>query len=214
MFRPKSASSDDERVRKVEEFLISFFPEASSQRMTLFAKALVEAPDWGPALYHYGARDVGSLKNMANALKRAKKSINEVSPWVETGLETAVHQRYMNKLEPEPMPIPTKTDDMMVALEWWISATDIVEDMMRDWRPSHGKSVRAMAMIEDARKTWTAITGKDAPPKRLRVDSRFGRYLKGVFDAVGVHADLANAYNAWASNAYDPDGLLESPRPK
>ena len=83
---------------------------------------------------------------------------------------------------------------------------------MRDgWRAGHGKNTKAVLLIEEARITWKVLSKRGAPKKRLNLETQFGRFLADVFDAVGIHVDLPNAYRSWSTLAHDKSGPLERP---
>lgn len=156
-----------------------------------------------------------ALQKLVKALLLAKVAVEEVSPWIETGLETIMHKCIMSLSWKSPTEIPVpphNKKNFHKAVDYWIAAAEEAELMRQSGRPDHGKNWRAIALIDEARKVWTSITGKDAPAKALNEDTRFGRFIAGSLKSVEKYADARNAYEAWADIAHEEGSLLETPK--
>lgn len=213
MITPEIPSDED--IQRAARFLIDFFPEMPAHRAVVYAALLAASPQWGVELHHEGDKDKKALKKLVKALMLAKEAIEEVSPWIETGLETIMHQciTSISWDHPTEIPVPPHNKkNFHKVVDYWLAAAEEAELMRQSGRPDHGKNWRAIALIDEARKVWTSITGKDAPAKALNEDTRFGRFIAGSLKSVEIYADARNAYEAWADIAHEKGTLLETPK--
>ncbi|MEO9825382.1 MAG: hypothetical protein ABJF50_13280 [Paracoccaceae bacterium] len=214
MNRPPRRTYDDPIVVRTSKKLLEVFPKMSSGHAALCALQLTEAPDWSEHLRHKGAEDRDYLAELVQALDAARANLASLSPWIVTGLETAMHKSYVNSnkdMGDIEVTLPVQKDEIDLVLKEVALASMEADTMRQSWRGDHGKNWRAIALIDEARKIWEIGEGRPAPPKATREERKFAQYLKDIFECVGVSADVRNAYTAWSEVAYDPRSPLQTP---
>lgn len=217
MKRPEFSEADNKKVEATAAFLRSEFPEIGPDQAHLHAQSLVEAPRWSDEIYHRGTPDLKTLRSFRSSLARASSAGDRMSTWVWQGIETAMHQIAMGERRREDMvgvPWPPLTrEEILATLECLVGAAARAEDMHASWRATHGKNTPAVLLIAEARRVWTVLSGVQPPPKALNLDTKFARFLEGIFDRVDVHMNLQKAYSSWFDLASDPDSpLYERPQ--
>lgn len=216
MENPKIPDRNSPVVRKTALFLRSEFSDMSVGVATLQAQLLVSSLEWRNHLFHNGAIDRKALVRLIKNLEKAKAALADVSLWIETGLETALHRSYLtqgDEFEDGDNPVPPMTKGQLnMVLDVWIAAAKDAEEMRKGWRTENGKNAKAIALIDEARKLWKSTTGENAPPKSLGTETKFCEFLTELFDVVGVGGDAPSAYDAWADIAYARESPLVTPR--
>jgi hypothetical protein len=73
--------------------------------------------------------------------------------------------------------------------------------------PFHSReNVRAIFLVEDARRVWSTNTAKEAPPGGLNPESPFAAFLTDLFAALSVGSEPRSAFQAWQK--YRDSGLF------
>ncbi|NNE79998.1 MAG: hypothetical protein HKN18_06955 [Silicimonas sp.] len=214
----KYPAADDNVVLSVRDALIEMFQELSPQLALFFALPLVFWSRIGHELHHGGKSDKDALQNLRDSLLAANSALDVLSYWTATGLETALRRSYLVKFDEFnardlSLP-PTSRENFHEIISICIAATSETEEMWGTWRTDHGKSWNAISMIDEARRVWTAITGKKAPPKKLRRETKFADYLDKLLKSAGIHVSVTDAYDSWADIAYQEGSPLETPQKK
>lgn len=205
-------SRDDPRVVKTARVLRDHFPEVSEAHAGICAVSLVHSLGWEDQLYHAGARDRTALEKLTKSILKASEALDEFSNWSLQALDTALHQIYMDPYKSDlEFSLPVTREELVFTFKSILRAARNAEEMRDRWRAGHGKNTKAILLIEEARITWKVLSKRGAPTKRLNLETRFGRFLVDVFDAVGIHLDLPNAYRAWSELAHDRLGPFELP---
>jgi len=203
---------DPQKLQKVAKLLMSTFPNTSESLETFHAKPLVSAPHWGSALHHAGSKDVHQLKELEKSLRMASKAINALSEWTSTGFDQALldqeHRDWRKNREDEHS-VPASTVGLQRGLHRARLAARLSLYKMKNGRASHGKNWQAIALIDDARKTWETLAGTPPPRKKLNPDTKFARFLEELFDATNVGMGVSRAYDAWYDYATYPNSLID-----
>ena len=69
-------------------------------------------------------------------------------------------------------------------------------------------NVKAILAVHSARKAWKSLANRDAPRKRLNLETRFGVFVADLLEALRIGADASAAFAAWNRIVSDDNGPL------
>lgn len=181
--------ADQKKLAAVCTVLVDRFPGVSEAVLSLQGRQLLFTAETASDLATRRADDVKALLKLTQVLKAADAVLQGLS---RPTREAFLHRAYM--------------EGMRLSLDHVASIASGVAAGVSDTPFSSRENVRAIFLVEDARRVWSTNTAKEAPEFGLNRESPFATFLADIFGALAVGSEPRSAFQAWQK--YRESGLF------